>query len=345
MDDSDKDPITFADLGVPTTQTTSDTYFGKRRNYSDLDTKEIVFLTVSLLSILATIGLTIERIITVDKNHADFTFAILILINAVFILYYTLDGVFRERAFELAAFVIAVGIIIVYCITNYIGTFDEDKINVVKLSRLVLIGALGPIDIGLGIVLTIQYYKSRNLIFRTVGANTEMQDMCSLMFFFEAVLKFDLQLQISIVVLILSTTGVTVTTIEISILVIGLIYCCIWVIVGYFAVRRESKPLAWIFLITSILEPVYLVYKMIDLGNNWSNFTKHDAMYLAIITIICAVFALVVRVVAVITMVKVYKNFGKGLKEVAYGNNNGSTRLDKEDHRPTTYGSTDTDKE
>ncbi|XP_070560886.1 uncharacterized protein [Ptychodera flava] len=183
--------ITFADLGVTPRVATTDSYFGKRRNFSDLDCWEIIFLVSSLVGLLATIGLTIERIIRIaqihDENYyIDITFAVLILINSVFIIYYTLDGVFRERAYELAVFIIAVSIIIIYCITNYAGTFQEGQIDAVKTARLVLVIALGPLNIVLGIKLTKQYYESRNLIFRTVGANTELQDMCSLMFFFEA---------------------------------------------------------------------------------------------------------------------------------------------------------------
>ncbi|XP_002737380.1 uncharacterized protein LOC100374839 [Saccoglossus kowalevskii] len=327
VDPESERPITFADLGVPTTATIKDSYFGKTRHYSDLEKKEIFFLTISLISILATIGLTIERITSVfTKGEPDFTFALLLLIHSVFILYYVIDGVFRERPYELAVFVIGVAFIMIYCITNYIGTFAEDKLNVIKLIRLVLIAVLGPADIVLGCYLTRQYYISRNLIFRTVGASAELQDICSLMYFCEALLKFDFQLEVSMFVLVLSAGTDNVETFDYVLLVVGLVYGLLWNTMGYVAIRYENKALVWTFLAFSVFGPAYIIYKMVDLGMNW-NTIDQEFMYLTVVIIICAAAALIVRVVLVITMVKVYQNFGKGLKEKAYGIN--SADVDK----------------
>jgi hypothetical protein len=57
------------------------------RPFASLQNKEKLFLLVSVANILATIGLTIERlvvIVAVEKNpdSPDFTFAILLLINS-----------------------------------------------------------------------------------------------------------------------------------------------------------------------------------------------------------------------------------------------------------------------
>ena len=47
--------------------------------------QEWIFLAVSIVNIVATIGLTIERIVVTvqsDPSNPDFTFALLLLINA-----------------------------------------------------------------------------------------------------------------------------------------------------------------------------------------------------------------------------------------------------------------------
>eukprot|EP00057_Strongylocentrotus_purpuratus_P010273 XP_011664747.1 PREDICTED: uncharacterized protein LOC100889110 [Strongylocentrotus purpuratus] len=190
--------ITFEDLGIPTgTGGMVRTPVGQRRSLKDVTTLEWIFLVLSTLSILVVSALTIFRLVELIRDSksnvaqttpiptptpsasseasddTDKVLAILLLFNAVYILFYVLNGVFGERANELLIFVAGICIVLVYCIINYLQQGSTS--HAVKLARLILISAAGPVLGIMALYIAYRYYDSRNLIFRTVGANIELQ--------------------------------------------------------------------------------------------------------------------------------------------------------------------------
>ncbi|XP_054769017.2 uncharacterized protein LOC129276651 [Lytechinus pictus] len=321
--------ITFEDLGIPTgDRGVVRTPVGQRRSLKDVTTLEWIFLVLSSLSIVVVIALTIIRLVELLRDSevaqptpspsasdsTDTVFAILLLFNAIYILLYVLNGVFGERPNELLIFVAGICIVLVYCIINYFqpGTTSQQ----VKLARLILISAAGPVLGIMAIYIAYRYYDSRNLIFRTVGANIELQDMCQYMFLCESLLKFDFQLEVSIVILILEDL-IAVSTFEKLIIGFGVAYGVIWAFIGFLSLRYENKHLTWIFFATSIFEPAYIIYKIVMVAQDDTAVPSLQLLNYAIL--VCSVLGLLVRIAVVLCMSKVYSNFGKGLKEKAYG--------------------------
>ncbi|XP_071945596.1 uncharacterized protein [Antedon mediterranea] len=315
-------PIRFEDipgLNIRPEQTTVDTVLGKRRTIKTITTIEIAFIVIAVIGILSTIGLTITVIVNEVKDantSSDLIFAIVLLINALFCLYYICDGVLFESAYEIVVFVGATTILLIYCIIS----FSQDKDDVIKTVRFYMIIVLGPFCVVLGSLLAKSYYESKNIIFRTVGASVELQDMCGLMLFFQTLLKFDLQLEVSMVVFVLSDSMDNIGTTDIIVLSVGVVYSLVWVALGFFSVRYESKKLVILFFLTSIAEPAYIIYKVIDV---WVIADEEDLIKSAIIT--CGIIGLIIRIVVCITMYFVTKNFGNGLKEKVYGQSSGDT--------------------
>ncbi|XP_030842781.1 uncharacterized protein LOC100889110 isoform X2 [Strongylocentrotus purpuratus] len=333
--------ITFEDLGIPTgTGGMVRTPVGQRRSLKDVTTLEWIFLVLSTLSILVVSALTIFRLVELIRdsksnvaqttqtptpsasasseasdNETDTVFAILLLFNAVYILFYVLNGVFGERANELLIFVAGICIVLVYCIINYLQQGSTS--HAVKLARLILISAAGPVLGIMALYIAYRYYDSRNLIFRTVGANIELQDMCQYMFLCESLLKFDFQLEVSIVILVLDDLS-SISLFETLIICFGVTYGMIWAVVGFLSMRYENKHLTWIFFATSVFEPAYIIFKIVRVAQD---FDPHNSsmQLLNYAIIVCSVLGLLVRVAVVLCMSKVYSNFGKGLKEKAFG--------------------------
>lgn len=325
--------ITFEDLGIPTGNSgVVRTPVGQRRSLKDVTTLEWIFLILSTLSILVVSALTIIRLVELIKdstptptptpsasseasdNDTDTVFAILLLFNAVYILFYVLNGVFGERANELLIFVAGICIVLVYCIINYFQPGSTSP--KVKLARLILISAAGPVLGIMALYIAYRYYDSRNLIFRTVGANIELQDMCQYMFLCESLLKFDLQLEISIVILVLD--DLSISLFEKLIIGFGVAYGVIWAVIGFLSLRYENKHLTWIFFATSIFEPAYIIFKIVRVAQGFDT-ANSSVQLLNYAIIVCSVLGLLVRVAVVLCMSKVYSNFGKGLKEKAFG--------------------------
>ncbi|XP_064610317.1 uncharacterized protein LOC135474689 isoform X2 [Liolophura sinensis] len=305
---SEEPPLTYADLGIPTKEHVTTGILGKSRKLSDLERWEWVFVAVTGLGLPATLILSLYKLFTTPTADPDFVFALLLVINTLFCMYYVLHGVLRERPYEIMILTLATGVVLLYSILNY----ALSKQDTVKLVRLILACIIGPFIIALGIYISRQYYLSGNLIFRTVGANSALQDMCKALYFFYGVLKLDLQLGMSMVVLILSTST-KVDAEDIVVLSVGGVFVIVWFVIGYLGARMENKILTYIFFGGCPLEPAYIIYKVVKSAQN------HRSELLATCTYVCAGLALIVHVLLIIAMVIVFRNYGKGLKGKAYG--------------------------
>ncbi|XP_033764291.1 uncharacterized protein LOC117345333 [Pecten maximus] len=313
---SDTSPITFKDLGIPDAGDTRlpDAPFGlgKRRTLSDLQKKEYVFILLAGLSLLATLVLTIWKLIILPKSSNDFSFALVLLLSTVFCLWYLIEGIMLERPYEILVLSISTVIVWLYIILN----FSLGRRDPVKMVRLIITSVLSPFMIVLAILIAKHYFDSGRLIFRTVGAQTLMQRMCWTIFGYFGMLKFDLQLSLSMVILIL-TTGETVGDLELIIIVLGTVIVLGCTVIGYLGVRQENKILTIIYSVTLIIQPSYVIYKVVESILKFSPSTDN----LAVPTIVCGAVSLVVRCIMITYFVKSWLNYGKGLKEKVFGGN------------------------
>uniref|UniRef100_K1QIX7 DUF7789 domain-containing protein n=1 Tax=Magallana gigas TaxID=29159 RepID=K1QIX7_MAGGI len=299
----DEKPLTFADIGIPTGPKLEEGALGKKRPLKDLEKKEIAFAVISVLSSLVATGLAIQRLATTNNGNPDFTFALIIIINALFCIYYVIHGLLAERPYEVIVMVLATFAVLIYIIVNYIMSTQND----VKLARLVLACVLSPIIIILGVIIAKEYHESGRLIFRTVGADSMMQGFCKILFLFLGLQKFDLQLSVTMVLLILQS-GTKVDTEDIIILSIGVPVTLICFALGYLSTADDLG-------------------KVIDVPQHNANSTVTTATVaptptlnsLSGTTFFSAGLALFIRVVMGIYFLKSVLNFGHGLKYKVYG--------------------------
>lgn len=299
--------ITFQDLGIPIIQNTRRTFCGNVRTCSSLKRTEIMFLLLSVVSFLVSLGMTIQRLIILEKTSDDYTFAILMLVTTSFCLYYAVDGIFLERLYEILVCVISIFIVIIYCILNYAyGAQDT-----LKMVRLITALILGSGIIVSGICIAWDYHKHSDLIYRTVGANIELQKGCRILFKFSSLLGLDFQFEISMIIFVM-TNGTKLSTLETVILSVGVPFAIVWLILGCFSMRLESKSLCIVFLVTSVLEPGYIIYKFITLPLEDSDTLRYSV-------IACGIAALVVRFLLFVVFIFAIRNFDKGLKSKLFG--------------------------
>ncbi|KAK3779213.1 hypothetical protein RRG08_019935, partial [Elysia crispata] len=158
----------------------SDTTFNER----------VFFVILTFLSILSAFGVSIYRVATVSRGNPDFTFGLVILLQAGFCFIYIVDGILRERPSEIFILCLATMIIVFYLVMNYI----EGTQNTPKLARMIVACCLAPFLVSLGLYIAWDYHVSKKIIFRTVGADATWQGMLTRLLAFQDVLKFDLQL-------------------------------------------------------------------------------------------------------------------------------------------------------
>ncbi|KAK3776493.1 hypothetical protein RRG08_000369 [Elysia crispata] len=298
-------PITFASMGLPANSALQDTAIGKFRQLSDTTFTERVFFVIMLLSILSAFGVSIYRVATVSRGNPDFTFGLVILLQAGFCFIYIVDGILRERPSEIFILCLATMIIVFYLVMNYI----EGTQNTPKLARMIVACCLAPFLVSLGLYIAWDYHVSKKIIFRTVGADATWQGMLTRLLAFQDVLKFDLQLGGSMVILIL-VSGLSVTVRDVVVLAVGGPVTIAWFLLGLYAMPAESKPWALVFALLSPCEPAYIAYRFYRLDTYID-----EKPGLASAVIICGVAALVVRVIVIVLFTVVYRAFGKGLKE------------------------------
>lgn len=311
----DTAPITFNDVipGLEDARLPDAPFgLGKRRTLGDLQKKEYVFIVLAGLCLFATLVLTIWKLSILPKSSNDFSFALVLLLSTVFCLWYLIEGIMLERPYEILVLSISTVVVWLYIILN----FSLGKRDTVKMVRLIITSLLSPFMIVLGILIAKHYFDSGRLIFRTVGAQTLMQRMCWTMFGYFGMLKFDLQLSLSMVILIL-TNGQTLHTLELVIIIFGSIIVLGCALIGYLGVRHENKILSIIYSVSLIIQPSYVIYKIVESILKFSPSTDN----LAVPTIVCGALSLVVRVVMVTYFVQSWLNYGKGLKEKVFGGN------------------------
>ncbi|XP_061163070.1 uncharacterized protein LOC133172236 isoform X2 [Saccostrea echinata] len=341
MDQQEKreEPLTFADLGITAAPKLEEGALGKKRPLKDLEKKEIAFAVISILSSLGAIGLAIQRLATTSNGNPDFTFALVIIVNAVFCMYYVFHGLLAERPYEIIVMVLATIAVTIYVIVNFILGPKKD----VKIARLVLVCILSPIIVVMGFIIAKEYHDSGRLIFRMVGADSTLQGFCKNLFLFLGLQKFDLQLNVTMVLLILQS-GTKVDTEDIVIISVGVPVTIACFALGYLSVRWENKTLGIVYAVSLFLAPAYIIFKVYESADDLAKTsttqfqngttlevpTRQNAA-LSGTTFTSAGLALLIRVLMAIYFVKAVLNFGYGLKYKVYG---GTEPPSKENETP-----------
>lgn len=302
---------TIADLGIRANPSTQQTIIGPTRSLYSLTVCEKVYLSSSVLSLIVLLGLTIDRLIVLESFDPDFTFAFLLFWTTIFCFVYIIQGILRERAFELIAFVSTVLIVLIYVIFNYCANSSHTTFKKIRLGITCFVG---PLLIIPGLYYSRQYFKSKNLIYRTVGANASMQKLCEFVFLASSLFKFDAQLAGSALILWLRKGFSKWSQTDAIVVSFGTFITIVWIILGFLSMRFEDKRMVYVFFVISIFEPSIIIWNLVlySLGD--------DSLVLELSVYLAGIIALIVRIVTIVVMFYVLRNFNRGLKEKIYGN-------------------------
>jgi hypothetical protein len=284
--------------------------------FAALTTVNKAFLAIVVLEFLAVLGLTIERLATIPlplntiTSRADFTYALVLIFNGAFCVYYAFHGVLREQKMEVYVFIIASVLLTIYVIyqfaesDSYVGY--SDNWYDVLLSRLVVVCVLVPPSIILG------FLSARDfgwVAFRTVGGDAVLGDAFQIYSLFLGMLKVDLQVGFT-VVMMLGFNNIVDDTAELVTTIVGLVLTIIWALIAWASVRYERKALVVVVCLFAWCEPAYLIWKLVLLhsSDTLADYVKGPAI------LACAA-GFIVRVFLLLFFVQAVRNFGKGLTE------------------------------
>lgn len=277
------------------------------------------FLLTACVQVLIVIALTIQRMSIIswpftDATRADFTYAVVLLLNTLFACYYAVHSCLRERKIELIGFVVASIVVSTYVVYQFAfgGSDDSDPAyaedwKASRLARFILICIFEPISLILAFIVQ---RKFGWVAFKTVGANEELIKMYTNYSMFVAFIKFDLQCGLSLE--ILSLFSRLKVDYDMGIDLGALVLTLAIFIIGWTAARWESHIGMNSLIYSSVLTFAYAgykIYRMIEDSEDVSQFARY-AILIAVGLLIA------VRIVVIILGVRVKAHFGKGLKSL-----------------------------
>ncbi|KAH3777687.1 hypothetical protein DPMN_179135, partial [Dreissena polymorpha] len=222
-----------------------------------------------------------------------------------FVAFYSFHGVLRERRYELYVQILAIVIILVYCITEY--SVNTSNRNTVKLVRLIIACVVAPPNIYLAWTVAQEFGE---LEFRIAGASEHLQNCYKNAEIFSCWLKFDLQVSVSLVILVLRS-GTNIGTLETVILAVGIPYTLAWDVFGWFMLRMELKWAVPVFVISGFAKPAYYVFKFVKVYHDITT----QATMMVYIVIVAGALAMLAWLFLMYELIFVYRNFDQGLKE------------------------------
>ncbi|XP_077507601.1 uncharacterized protein LOC144118569 isoform X2 [Amblyomma americanum] len=255
--------------------------FGPVKSLRKITKEEWQFFAVSSLSLLVSLGFTVERLVTLPKTSDDYTFAIMLCFTSIFCFFYVVHGMLQERYQEIAVFMASTVLLTVYLIINVVSdVISGHGSGASFIQKAVRLGIALVLFLPLILVLggrTAHTYRNNRWLMFEINASDEMQEMFGMLFLCSSLIFFDLQLQITMLIFVMND-GILMNTTEIVVLSVGVPVAIAFAVIGNYALHKHES---------------------------WTE------LYLS--TVACAAVALVVRLLLAINVVIVALNFGKGV--------------------------------
>lgn len=264
------------------------------------------FLVFVIAQLLGVMGISIWTLSHDSGTTANIAYSVCTIFNVACVLYYVLDGVFREQPMELYAFVASSFATVSYITYNYFVNSNKDNL---ELARMVVAFALQIPNVWVVYRLS----SSEWLVFRITGADGNMQAAYKRYRVFVTLLKFDLQSCVSLFILALFAK-LLFSTLVLALSIAGLVGTLFWVISGWLMAKYENRCWAVPFFLFATAAPTYIIYRFIDIDINWesSGMLTNELAYPVFVV---GAASLLIRCSVFVCAYLVLKNFGQGLAD------------------------------
>ncbi|CAF4721919.1 unnamed protein product [Rotaria sp. Silwood1] len=246
-------------------------FLGTHRGWVNISRYEIIFLTVGILAAIATDTLTIIRLTDIhDTKDPDFAYAILILVNSIFLLLFLIIGIFYQRITHIVAFFISAVMLTIYVIVHYAArskeTDSHGRAATIRLIRLILTIIFNICFIPLAI-LVIRDYRRDEFSKRLFGAFPAARRPLKIYNIFDCLAGINTMLSMSTFVLNLYNFN-HFEAFDTIFLSIGIPLSLLWFGIGIGMVRLENFILVGVFYFISLFQPGFLGYSLYSAIDN-----------------------------------------------------------------------------
>lgn len=282
--------------------------------YAALMTLECVGLIALCLLSLVYAGLHSED--EPDAHSVQYT-SITALVASCALLYFSLDAVLLENVFQFYASQLLHCLITAYVIWHWLGHGEDLGRMYQRFSLAVMIAVcvfqalylllLRPVKESFG-------YR----MYKLLGGNAAIRPLYRTASIFFTLLKLDFAL--GVLMCLLAVFYLFSQPLQIALNVAAGVATLGWLMLGYALVQRESKRLAPYFFLFALLEPAYLIYKLIAMrvANDGSGDQIGDEPYPVFSwrqLLLTGCVAILVRLACIVYALLAIRNFGMGLRE------------------------------
>ncbi|OXA57563.1 hypothetical protein Fcan01_07748 [Folsomia candida] len=237
-------------------------FLGRVRTLSNIQRLEWYFILFSFAIISIGFFFTVARMVSLNFRSDQFLVCILVVINLTFSTYYLVHGILQEQPFEILAYIFTTLIIAVFVTINFVSVDVDDY--VLRVMRFMITIILSLPNIVLAVKIGRGYWQSGTFIFKTVGGDRRLQRICRIYLFGQSLLIFDMQAMLSCAIIVIQDGFSGMTNEQTYMFITGIIFAFIWLFVGYAAMRTENTPVTWVFAVISIVQPLYVIYLIVQ---------------------------------------------------------------------------------
>eukprot|EP01113_Clastostelium_recurvatum_P005444 TRINITY_DN12439_c0_g2_i1.p1 TRINITY_DN12439_c0_g2~~TRINITY_DN12439_c0_g2_i1.p1 ORF type:complete len:309 (+),score=60.65 TRINITY_DN12439_c0_g2_i1:32-958(+) len=269
-----------------------------------------VFLLCVSLEALAVVVLSIlQRYLQHLPTDDHMKISVLMCLSVVFLAYFAIDGVINENRFELVCFLVVSLLITFYSAFNFFTLPDTYTSRPATVwIRFIAIMAFSPINIILG---WLSYKSFGWRLYRKIGANADILHMYRTYQIFLSFLKMDLQFGLTIVL------GVGMflhpDNLELYLDLVFFLITLGWAVLGWYGIRHELTSLVIVFFMFALVEPGYIIWKIIAALEPHDEFDQIG--YLGPALALCGL-ALLCRFLLILWTGFTFRSFHKGLRQV-----------------------------
>lgn len=204
--------------------------------------------------------------------------------------------------------------------------------------RLIVASVFSPFIMITGVMMIRSYLITNSVVFRTVGANKLAQERVKTLYQYLALIKADVQIALTMALLILRD-GSNLNLEDKILLPVVLVYSISSCVVGFLMVRYENARMVILYTVMWLLMPTYSIFLIIESAIYMQN--KHRSSQekgLTAVIFVSTIVSLIVRVCILYYVLRVFLNFGAGLRQRVFENYIDDENRHKGDDEDDTHG-------
>lgn len=257
--------------------------------------------------------------VTYYTFEVELAFALVVILNSIFFIYFAFDAVLNENRFEMTAFgitslVLTARIIWFFISERWLWTSSAPG-RVVEWLALVALIVICLAQVVL-FILFVQAWKNFGWKLWKEVRNADKKLLYAFGNYqaFMSALKIDLQFGCSLLILAAFFLYDASHSYALYVIIAGTVLSFAWAALGWFVIRREKRLGCIPFMLFFVIEPTYIIYKIINLYKPQE--VDPCSSIPCSVLVVYGAGALVVRLLLLFFTIRSIRRFGRGLKRV-----------------------------